>query len=81
MTRNGRHDEHDDLGPDTVLDFELAEPVEFAPDFHVALTVPFRGDNLAKLEGLAKELGVTPIEAAEQLIEQGLAARSASAGD
>lgn len=78
MSHNDLHDDYDDLGPHTPLDFDAAEPVEFAPDFHWGLMIPFRDGSLEMLEEMADELGITSIEAAEQLIQEGLAARSAS---
>lgn len=62
--------QHGDLGPGIV------EQVEATPDYRAELSVPFTSEQLAALERVAREEGVSPEEAAQRLVGRALAVRS-----
>jgi hypothetical protein len=76
MSTMTREEKHDDLGLDPGMDFGDVERVEFAPDFQVALTVPFTAEQLVALERIGAERGIGPIQAVQQLIEEATAERT-----
>lgn len=51
------------------------EPVEFASDFCLELSVSFTPEQLTAISQLAREREIGPSEAAQALVEQALAAR------
>lgn len=62
---------------DEAPDMDLAvERVEVASDYCAELSVPFSSDQLAALERVAREQGVSPAQAAQRLVEQALASRT-----
>jgi hypothetical protein len=61
--------------PSDDIDTDDFEPVEFAPDFSVELSVPFTPEQLTAISRLAREREIGPSEAAQALVEQALAAR------
>jgi hypothetical protein len=71
-------DRFDDIGPDPDMELEIDESVEFAPDFHVALGVPFTGNQLSAIEAYGKEHGVNAIQAVQRLVDEALAAQPQS---
>jgi hypothetical protein len=62
-------DSFDDIDPDR--DFE---PVEVAADYHAEMSVPFTPDQLTAVSRIARERGVSPPQAAQDLIAQALSA-------
>jgi hypothetical protein len=67
-----RPDPYDDVDRDPTND---VEPVEFASDFCLELSVPFTPEQLTAISNLAREREIGPSEAAQALVEQALAAR------
>jgi hypothetical protein len=50
--------------------------VEVAPDYRAELCVPFTSEQLTGIEGVAQELGLNPVEAAQRLVGEALAERA-----
>jgi len=68
-------DETPDIGPDPNMDFGGADPVEFAEDFYVALTIPFSPERMEVVAALARETGVDAIAMTQRLVDEALVAR------
>jgi hypothetical protein len=65
----------DDIGPDE--DMDLDGGTVLAPsEGGTALAVPFTAEQLAQLEQIARERGITPLEVAQRLVEEGFEARA-----
>lgn len=65
-----------DIGPDEAV--ELDGGTALPPDSGgaTALAVPFTAEQLARIEQIAQERGITPTEAVQRLVEEGLEARA-----
>jgi hypothetical protein len=74
MTDEMRHGSDRDIGPDTRMDLDELERVEVAPDYSAELAVPLSSAQLAAIDRLAHERGVSTGRAAQLLVEQALAA-------
>jgi hypothetical protein len=64
-----------DIGPDEAMDLEggtVLPPTEGG----TALAVPFTAEQLAQLERIASERGITPLEAVQRLVEEGFETRA-----
>jgi hypothetical protein len=72
-----QHDPYDDLGPDPTRDLSDLEPVDVASDYHAEICVPFTSEQLKAVSRIAREQGITPGKAIQDLVEQALAARNA----
>ncbi len=70
-----QHDPYEDMGPDPMRDLSDLEPVEVAPDYHVELGVPFTSEQLTEVSRIAREQGVSPGKAIQDLVDEALAAR------
>lgn len=67
----------DEIGPNEEMDLEdaaLLAPSEGG----TALAVPFTAEQLAHLERIAHERGVTPLEVVQRLVEDGFETRRRS---
>ena len=62
-------------GTKSDADAELGdeERVEITADYHAELSVPFTSEQLVALEAVARERGVSPVKAAQDLVARGLA--------
>ena len=69
-------DRPDDIQPDESLEVGEVERVPSNPEARVAYAVPFTHDQLAALERIARERGITAIGAVQRLVEEGLEARA-----
>jgi hypothetical protein len=69
------HDPYDDMGPDPTRDLSGLEPVEVAPDYHAEICVPFTSEQLTAVSKIARERGVSPGEAIQDLLDEALVAR------
>ena len=65
----------DDIGPDEEMDLD-GGAVLAASDGGTSLTVPFTAEQLAQLERIARERGITPLEVVQRLVEEGFEARA-----
>lgn len=65
----------DDIAPDEEMDLEGGTVVT-PSEGGTALTVPFTAEQLAQLEEIARERGITPLEAAQRLVEEGFELRA-----
>lgn len=63
-----------DVGPDPEMNLGDLERVEVAPDYCAELAVPLSSAQLAAVDRLAHERGISPGRAAQLLVEQALAA-------
>lgn len=63
------------MGPDSMKDLSDLEPVEVAPDYHVELGVPFTSEQLTEVSRIAREQGISPGNAVQDLVDEALAAR------
>jgi hypothetical protein len=64
-----------DIGPDEGMDLEggtVLAPTEGG----TALAVPFTAEQLAHLERIASERGITPLEVVQRLVEEGFETRA-----
>jgi hypothetical protein len=71
------YDPYDDLGPDPTRELSDLEPVEVAPGYHAEISVPFTPEQLTAVSQIAREEGISPGKAVQDLVEQALAARDA----
>lgn len=69
------HDPYDDMGPDPTRDLSGLEPVEVAPDYHAEICVPFTSEQLTAVSKFARERGISPGEAIQELLDEALVAR------
>jgi hypothetical protein len=68
--------ELDDIGPDEAIDLAGGIRLQANSDAALALAVPFTGVQLATLERIALERGITSVETVQRLVEEALEARA-----
>lgn len=64
-----------DIGPDDTMDL-AGEALAPNSDVELAMTVPFTAAQLAALERIARERGISVVEAVQRLVEEGLESRA-----
>jgi hypothetical protein len=62
--------------PDSVTDMGPVEHVEITPDYRAELSVPLTSAQLAAIDRIAQDRGISAAEVVQQLIEQALMQRA-----